>query len=137
MELPSKIKSKHFLVVDDYESMRAMICDSLKTLGVSKITTAKSGNEAFRTILALHNAGTPIEFVMTDLVMKDGSGIDLTKMIRANESTRHIPILMVTSKSEVSFVLESIKAGVNSYVVKPWSIEDLNKKLIEVDSKLK
>jgi two-component system, chemotaxis family, chemotaxis protein CheY len=137
MELPSQIKQKHFLICDDFESMRVMISDSLKSLGITKITAAKSGNEGYKTILAQQAAGTPIEFVVTDLMMEDGSGIDMTKLIRGNDATKHLPILMVTSKSEVNFVLESIKAGVNSYIVKPWALEDLHKKLIEVENKKK
>lgn len=137
MELPAKIKEKHFLICDDYESMRVMITDSLKSLGVTKITTAKSGNEGYQTILAKAAAGTPIEFVVTDLIMENGTGIELAKQIRGNAATKHLPILMVTSKSEVNFVLESVKAGVNSYIVKPWQIEDLHKKIIDVDSKQK
>lgn len=134
MELPSKIKAKHFLVTDDYESMRVMVSDSLKSLGITKITTASSGNEGYQTILKLM-ATDPIEFVVTDLMMENGSGIDLTKQIRADDKTKHLPILMVTSKSEISFVLESIKAGVNNYIVKPWTMEDLHKRLIDTDAK--
>lgn len=134
MELPANIKSKHFLVTDDYESMRVMVSDSLKSLGITKITTATSGNEGYQTILKLM-ATDPIQFVVTDLMMENGSGIDLTKQIRADDKTKHLPILMVTSKSEISFVLESIKAGVNNYIVKPWTMEDLHKRIIDTDAK--
>lgn len=137
MQLPANIKGKHFLICDDYDSMLVMIGDSLKTLGVTRITSAKSGNSGFQTILTKITEGNPIEFVITDLMMDDGSGIDLVKQIRANATTKSLPVLMVTSKSEVSFVLESIKAGVNSYIVKPWTIEDLHKRIVEVDSKQK
>lgn len=137
MELPSNIKDKNFLICDDYESMRTMITESLKSLGVTKITQAKSGNEGFKILLEKHAAGTPIQFVITDLLMEDGTGIELARQIRGHELTKGLPILMVTSKSEVNFVLESIKAGVNSYIVKPWAIEDLHKRIIEVDGKAK
>jgi two-component system chemotaxis response regulator CheY len=137
MELPAHIKSKHFMICDDYDSMLVMMGDSLKNLGVTKVTAAKSGNKGFATILNKITEGNPIEFVVTDLMMDDGSGIDLVKQIRANATTKHLPVLMVTSKSEVSFVLESIKAGVNSYIVKPWTLEDLHKRIVEVDSKQK
>ncbi len=135
MELPAKIKEKHFLICDDYESMRVMVTDSLKSLGITKISQAKSGNEGFQFILTQMNSPTPVQFVVTDLLMDDGTGIELARQIRGNAATKHLPILMVTSKSEVSYVLESIKAGVNSYIVKPWAIEDLHKKIMEVDAK--
>lgn len=130
MELPSNLKSKHFLVCDDYESMRTMVSESLKELGVTRITTANSGNQGYQTILS-KLATDPVDFVMTDLMMNDGSGIDLVKLIRADSKTQGLPVLMITSKSEVSSVLEAVKAGVNNYIVKPWAIEDLYKRIIE------
>lgn len=135
MQLPDKIKSKHFLICDDYESMRTMISDSLTQLGVVKISTAKSGNEGFQVIKSQLSLD-PVEFVITDLMMEDGSGIDLVKLIRADAHAKVLPVLMVTSKSEVSYVLESIRAGVNNYIVKPWAVEDLMKRIIEVDEKV-
>lgn len=121
---------------DDYESMRVMVTDSLKNLGITKITTASSGNSGFSLILELLKK-SPIEFIVTDLVMEDGTGIELAKLVRAHPDTKHLPILMVTSKSEVNLVLESIKAGVNNYVVKPWTPEDLVKRLVEIENKMK
>lgn len=135
MGLPAHIASKHFLVCDDYESMRTMISDSLKQLGVTKISLAPSGNEGFK-IIKEKLSSDPIQFVITDLMMEDGNGIDLVKHIRADAGARHLPILMVTSKSEVSYVLESVKAGVNNYIVKPWAQEDLVKRIIDVDEKM-
>jgi two-component system chemotaxis response regulator CheY len=137
MELPEHIKNKNFLICDDYESMRTMITESLKGLGIKSITQAKSGNEGFQTILTRMTSDKPIQFVVTDLIMENGTGIELAKQIRANDLTKKLPILMVTSKAEVSYVLEGIKAGVNSYIVKPWSNDDLHKRITEVDEKMK
>lgn len=135
MALPAHIASKHFLICDDYESMRTMITDSLKQLGVTKISAAKSGNEGFK-IIKDKMSSDPVQFVITDLMMEDGNGIDLVKLIRADAGARQLPILMVTSKSEVSYVLESVKAGVNNYIVKPWALDDLSKRIVEVDEKV-
>jgi len=135
MALPAHITSKHFLICDDYESMRTMITESLRQLGVTKVSAAISGNEGYK-IIQEKLATDPIQFVITDLMMEDGSGIDLVKLIRADAKARHLPVLMVTSKSEVSYVLESIKAGVNNYIVKPWALDDLEKRIIEVDDKV-
>lgn len=133
MDLNPSVKAKHFLVVDDYESMRTMISDHLKQLGVTKITTANSGNEALKKYQEAE-ASDPIGFVLTDLVMEDGNGIDLARGIR-QVLGKKVPIIMITSKSEVSYVLESIQAGVSSYLIKPWQIADLAKKINETDAK--
>jgi two-component system, chemotaxis family, chemotaxis protein CheY len=135
MELPPHLKTKHFLVCDDYESIRIMIVESLKSLGVTSISTAVSGNQGHQLIMDQLKTPNPIDFVITDLMMEDGSGADLARKVRAQLATRHLPMLMVTSKSEVQFVLESIKAGINSYIVKPWELQDLHDKIVELFKK--
>ncbi len=136
-KLPDIIKTKQFLVTDDYESMRMMIAEHLKQLGVEKILFAKSGNEALE--LIKKNAGGPqqIEFLLTDLVMENGTGLDLVKGVRAEANFKTLPILMITSKAEVNLVIECVKAGVNNYIVKPWQLDDLAKKIADSWTKVK
>ena len=117
--------------------MRTMIVDHLNELGVEKIITANSGNQALKILKENLGKPTQIQFVMTDMMMDDGSGLDLARGIRADPALKGLPILMVTSKSEVNLVLEAVKAGVNNYVVKPWEIEDLAKKIIDTANKVK
>lgn len=136
-KLPADLASKQFLVTDDYESMRIMIADHLKQMGATKILFAKSGNEALEMIKANHGGPNQIEFLLTDLVMENGTGIELVKGVRADGRFKTLPALMITSKSEVSLVLEAVKAGVNSYIVKPWQIDDLAKKIAECAAKVK
>lgn len=133
--LPKEIREKQFLVTDDYESMRIMIADHLKQLGVEKILFAKSGNEALSIIKQNYGKENQIEFLFTDLVMENGTGLELVKAVRAEANFKHLPILMITSKAEVALVIECVKAGVNNYVVKPWQKEDLVKKIIDTFSK--
>lgn len=132
MSIPSSLKSKHFLVVDDYESMRAMMSEELRKLGVSKITFASSGNEAVAKISQLDQTD-PVQYVLSDLVMENGNGIELTTQIRQKLNKKNLPILMITSKAEIAYVLEAVKAGVNNYIVKPWEEDEFIKKLIESD----
>jgi two-component system chemotaxis response regulator CheY len=136
-KLISEICNKKFMVVDDYESMRVMMADHLKQIGVESLKFAKSGNEAFQQMLSFKGTPDSIDFVITDLVMEDGNGIELVKKLRSQEDFKKLPILMVTSKAEVNLVLEAVKAGVNSYIVKPWQLDDLAKKITEVYQKNK
>ncbi len=135
--LPENLCKKQFLVVDDYASMRTLIGDHLKQLGVEKILFASSGNEALKIIKK--NQGKPgqIEFLITDLMMEDGNGIELVKAVRADATLKALPVLMITSKAEVNFVIDAVKAGVNNYIVKPWQLEDLSKKIIDSQAKIK
>jgi two-component system chemotaxis response regulator CheY len=126
-----------FLVTDDYESMRIMIADHLKQLGVKKIMFAKSGNEAVEVISSNFGKPTQIEFLLTDMVMENGTGLDLVRAVRAHPTIKKLPILMVTSKAEVNLVIEAVKAGVNNYIVKPWQLDDLSKKIVDSVAKAK
>jgi two-component system chemotaxis response regulator CheY len=132
MSIPASLKAKHFLVVDDYESMRAMVSEELRKLGVTKITFASSGSEAVSKISQLDSTD-PVQYVLSDLVMENGNGIELTSQIRQKLNKKNLPILMITSKAEIAYVLEAVKAGVNNYIVKPWEEEEFIKKLIESD----
>lgn len=134
MELTAELKNKHFLVVDDYESMRTLLVEQLKKIGVTKVTVANSGNSAIQKITELEGTD-PIQYVLTDLMMEDGNGVDLAVHIRQKLNRKNLPILMITSKSEVSYVLDAVKAGVNSYLIKPWEEKDFIKKLMEADKK--
>lgn len=132
MSIPEKLKAKHFLVVDDYESMRGLVGDELKKLGINKVTFAVSGNDAIKKINALEG-NDPIQYILSDLIMEDGNGIDLVKAIRQNLNKKNLPIVMITSKAEVVYVLDAVRAGVNSYLVKPWDEAEFAKKLIDSD----
>lgn len=135
--LPDDIKAKRFLVVDDYESMRIMIAEHLKQMGVQNIRFAKSGNEALALINKVAGTDQSVEVLLTDLMMDDGSGLDLVKGVRGNPAFKSLPILMITSKAEVGFVVACVQAGVSTYIVKPWKIDDLQKKITECLAKVK
>jgi two-component system chemotaxis response regulator CheY len=132
MDIPAALQSKHFLVVDDYESMRVMVSDQLKALGVQKISYASSGNEALAKIKEL-DSSNPVQYVLSDMMMKDGSGIDLVNGIRQQLGKKELPVLMITSKSEINTLLNAVKAGISNYIIKPWDEDDFAKKLIECD----
>ncbi len=135
--LPEAIRKKQFLVTDDYESMRVMIAEHLKQLGVEKILFASSGNQALKMIKQNQGKSEQIEFLLTDMIMEDGNGIELVKAVRADATLKSLPVLMITSKAEVGLVIDAVKAGVNNYIVKPWQLEDLAKKIIDSQAKIK
>ncbi len=131
IRLPEAQRLLKFLVVDDYESMRIMVGDHLRQLGVENITFAVSGNEAYQVLKSKAGKPDQINFILTDLIMENGTGIELVRSVRADATMKSLPILMITSKAEISYILEAAKAGVSSYIVKPWKIEDLAKKIVE------
>jgi len=135
MDLINQIRQINFLVVDDYESMRMLVQEELEALDITNINFATSGNHAFETITKLSGTSSEIHFVITDMMMDNGTGIELTQNLRSSDKFKNLPILMISSMSEASFILSCIKAGIDDYIVKPWESDDLIKKLNQISQK--
>jgi two-component system chemotaxis response regulator CheY len=115
------------LVVDDFPTMRRIIKNLLKQLGFQHIEEAEDGQNA----LNLLNE-EPYDFVVTDWNMPKMSGIDLLRNIRAHTKYKGTPVLMVTAESDKEYILEAIQAGVNNYIVKPFTAETLKDKIEKI-----
>ena len=114
--------SSKVLVVDDSGTMRKIIIRALNAVGFSDTVEASDGNEALELFQK-----TPIGLVLTDWNMPNKSGIELTRDIRKLGSK--VPIFMVTTEAEKKNVVEAIQAGVNDYLVKPFTQEVLQQKI--------
>ena len=113
------------LVVDDSTTMRRIICNSLRAAGFTDLVEAGDGNEALKQV-----AG--VELVLTDWNMPGMDGLSLVKALRSQASTSRVPIIMVTSEGAREEVMEALAAGVNDYIVKPFSRDILAVKVKEV-----
>jgi len=112
------------LVVDDQECMRKVISHILKQLGFEHISVAADGKIAFN---MLRNGC--FNFVISDWNMPNMSGIQLLKLIRKTDELKTLPVLLITAENEKSQVMEAAKAGVNSFIAKPFSAAQLEKKI--------
>ena len=119
-----------FIVVDDVEAIRKFSVQELSNLQFSgPVFEAASGNEAFDILNNQAKNGTRIDFVISDFMMKNGSGLDLLKKIRSDSKFTNLPFLLLTTESEKELVLSCIKAGVSNYLLKPWQPTDFHQKL--------
>ncbi len=116
-----------FLIVDDMATMRRIIRSLLEQLGYKNIDEAEDGKEA----LAKLKSGK-YDFVITDWNMPNMTGLELVQEIRKDPDLKHLPVLMVTAEAKKENVLMAIKAGVNNYVVKPFTAETLKEKIEKV-----
>ncbi len=114
-----------FLVVDDSVTMRRIVINSLKNLGFTDYVEAADGRDAIGKLAANPN----INFVITDWNMPGLSGLDLSKAIRADESTAKLPILMVTTRGVKEDIIEALQARVSDYIVKPFTPQILKEKI--------
>ena len=112
-----------FLVVDDSATMRRIVINSLQRIGYNDTVEAGDGQEA----LAKFDAS--IGFVITDWNMPNMSGLDLTRALRAYPDGKSVPILMVTTRSVKEDIIAAVQAGVNNYIVKPFTPQVLKEKI--------
>jgi two-component system chemotaxis response regulator CheY len=120
------------LVVDDMLTMRKIVMKTCKQIGFSDLTEAADGKIAWETLSA-PNAGFGL--VISDWNMPNCTGLDLLKRVRADANLKGIPFVLLTAESEMSQVAEALKAGVDNYIVKPFTPDGLQKKLIETYKK--
>jgi len=115
------------LIVDDFSTMRRIIKNLLRDLGFTNTTEADDG----LTALPILQAGG-IDFLVTDWNMPGMQGIDLLKAVRADEKLANIPVLMVTAETKREQIIVAAQAGVNGYVVKPFTAATLKEKIDKI-----
>jgi len=114
------------LLIDDSSTMRKIQRRSLSALGIEDIDEACNGKEGFEKLQAEKYA---YDLVMLDMNMPEMSGLETLTAVRADPNSNKIPIVMCTSVADKSQVMEAIKAGASNYVVKPFTPDDLQKKV--------
>ena len=112
-----------FLVVDDSATMRRIVVNALQRIGFTETVEAADGIEA------LARFDSSVDFVITDWNMPNMSGTDFTKALRLREDGRGVPVLMVTARSVRDDILLAMEAGVNNYIVKPFTPQVLKEKI--------
>ena len=118
-----------FLVVDDSTTMRRIIINTLNKLGYTEVVEAGNGREGIDRV----NEG-PVDLVITDWNMPEMNGIEFVRNLRSTPQGKSVPVLMVTTNAANADVAEALKAGVNNYVVKPFTAETLKEKINAVAS---
>lgn len=113
------------LVVDDSSTMRRIIKNTLARLGYKDVLEGADGVEGWNQM----DTNPDIEMLITDWNMPEMNGLELVKKVRADERFVDIPIIMVTTEGGKAEVITALKAGVNNYIVKPFTPQVLKEKL--------
>ncbi len=124
-------KNMKVLVVDDFSTMRRIVKNLLRDLGFTNISEADDGSTA----LPMLKEGS-FDFVVTDWNMPGMQGIDLLKAIRADANLSHIPVLLITAEAKKEQIVMAAQAGVNGYIVKPFTAATLSAKLDKIFERL-
>jgi len=120
-------KNIKILIVDDFSTMRRIIKNLLRDLGFTNTAEADDG----LTALPMLQSGS-FELLVTDWNMPGMQGIDLLKAVRADPKLATLPVLMVTAEQKKEQIIEAAKAGVNGYIVKPFTAQTLKEKLEKI-----
>jgi len=115
------------LAVDDSPTMRRIIINTLKRAGYNDVVEATDGKDAIAKLKV-----EPITFVITDWNMPEMDGLEFVTTLRANDQFKSLPVLMVTTRSVKDDIVEALKAGVNNYIVKPFTPETLKQKIEQI-----
>lgn len=117
----------NILLVDDSTTMRRIQRNTLEKLGYPNVEEAEDGAVAVKMVTA-----GKFDLILMDWNMPNLSGIDALRKIKGNDATKSVPVIMVTSESEKSKIIEALQAGAVNYVVKPFQPEVLQEKLATV-----
>lgn len=119
---------KRILVVDDDDPIRKMLVRLLTLAGPElKVDDADDGTSALERL-----AADAYDLVIVDHMMPDLSGIEVIQKLRAGESNKDVPVIMLTARLEHEHVMESLKSGADYFVAKPFEPQDLLEKVGEV-----
>ena len=115
------------LIVDDFATMRRIIKNLLKQLGVEKMEEAEDGVKALQKLKS-----EKFDLVISDWNMPNMTGLELLQNVRNDPTLKTLPFLMVTAEAEKENVLLTIKMGVSNYIVKPFTADVLQEKLNKI-----
>jgi two-component system chemotaxis response regulator CheY len=115
------------LAVDDSPTMRRIIINTLKRAGFSDVVEATDGKDALAKMKV-----DPINFIITDWNMPEMDGLTFVTTLRSMDEYKSVPILMVTTRSVKDDIMDALKAGVNNYIVKPFTPDTLREKIEQV-----
>jgi two-component system chemotaxis response regulator CheY len=124
MEKHTPLGELKIMAVDDSPTMRRIIINTLKRAGFTDVVEATDGRDALAKMKV-----EKVDFVITDWNMPDMDGLTFVTSLRSIEEFKSLPVLMVTTRSVKEDILDAMKAGVNNYIVKPFTPDTLKAKI--------
>jgi two-component system, chemotaxis family, chemotaxis protein CheY len=128
MSTPTDLK---FLIVDDFSTMRRIVRGLLKEMGCNNAEEAEDGAVALNMLKA-----NRYDFVVSDINMPNMNGFDLLKAMKAEDSLKHIPVLMVTAEARKEDIVLAAQTGAAGYIVKPFTKATLEEKVQKIMQKI-
>jgi len=118
------------LVVDDFPTMRRIVKTLMRQNGYNNFVEAEDGVQGLKAL----ESNPDVEFIVSDWNMPNMSGLEFLKAVRSDSRFAQLPFLMVTAESEKDHIIEAVRNGVSSYIVKPFTGAALQEKLTKIFS---
>ncbi len=119
------------LIVDDQNSVRQMTRMALESFGIRYIHESENGKEAFDTASI-----QPLDLIISDYNMPELDGMGLLRAVRGHPALRRVPFILLTGRGDQELVVKAAHAGVNNYLVKPFTPAIIREKIEQVLGKL-
>jgi len=120
-----------FLIVDDFSTMRRIVRGLLKEIGYQNAEEAEDGAVALNML-----KNSKFDFVVSDINMPVMNGFELLAAVKADDSLKHLPVLMVTAEARKEDIVRAAKDGAAGYIVKPFTKATLEEKVLKIMQKL-
>ena len=128
--MPNAIALK-VLVVDDQNSVRQMTRITLEEIGIRHVHEAENGRTAMETASL-----QPLDLIISEYYMDEMDGLDLLRAVRGHPVVRRCPFILLTGRGDRELVIKAAQAGVNNYLIKPFTVDLLRQKIEQVIGKL-
>jgi two-component system chemotaxis response regulator CheY len=128
MSNPTDLK---FLIVDDFSTMRRIVRGLLKEIGYNNAEEAEDGSVALNML-----KNSKFDFVVSDINMPVMNGFELLSAVKADETLKHLPVLMVTAEARKEDIVRAAQDGAAGYIVKPFTKATLEEKVQKIMQKL-
>jgi two-component system chemotaxis response regulator CheY len=115
------------LIVDDFATMRRIVRNILRQIGIANVVEADDGTTAWDILNR-----EKIDFIVSDWNMPKMPGIDLLRKVRSSEQFAELPFLMVTAEAQQENIIEAAQAKVSNYIVKPFTADTLKQKIDKI-----
>lgn len=124
-------KNIKFLIVDDMSTMRRIVRSILKEIGFDNVEEAEDGVDGLNKLRS-----GKFDFVISDWNMPNMDGLEMLKAIRADDTLKSLPVMLVTAEAKKENIIEAAKAGASGYVVKPFTAAVLEEKMNKIFEKV-
>lgn len=115
------------LIVDDFSTMRRIVRNILRQIGLNNVVEADDGTTAWDILNR-----DKIDFIVSDWNMPKMTGIELLRKVRSSEQFAEIPFLMVTAEAQQENIIEAVQAKVSNYIVKPFTADTMKQKIDKI-----